>query len=76
MFCTILHIEWVYCWYQETLTFNYCWIGRNKQVVEMGMDIMEFTLDARQYLFLSFPGKGSEVKNFPSDRILMPSSAV
>jgi hypothetical protein len=45
-------------------------------VVEMGMDIMEFTLDARQYLFLSFPGKGSEVKNFPSDRILMPSSAV
>lgn len=33
------------------------------------------TLEVRQYLVLSFPGKLSETRNFPSPRILTPSSA-
>jgi hypothetical protein len=33
------------------------------------------TFDARQYLFLPFPGKLSDAKNLPSAIILMPSSA-
>jgi len=32
-------------------------------------------LEERQYLVLSFPGKLSETRNFPSPRILTPSSA-
>ena len=33
------------------------------------------TLEVRQYLVLSLPGKLSETRNFPSPRILTPSSA-
>lgn len=35
----------------------------------------QFTLEVRQYFVLSFPGKLSDTKNFPSPKILTPSSA-
>jgi hypothetical protein len=35
----------------------------------------KITFEVRQYLVLSLPGKLSESRNFPSPRILTPSSA-
>lgn len=37
--------------------------------------IVSCTLDVRQYLVLSFPGKLSDTRNAPSPKILTPSSA-
>jgi hypothetical protein len=52
-------------------------LGTRKQenYATCGMRRRPCTFDARQYLFLPFPGKLSDIKNLPSAKILMPSSA-
>ncbi len=56
-------------------SYSFQWYeGRSKNQNQMHVQLLTF--DSKQYLFLSFPGKLSETKNFPWARILIPSSAV